>query len=159
MNYAEYIPTPAELVEIAARHRQEETDFHGIVLRELLDLGREIIAVQRQKVFVQEKQLAGAPRDIELRHHKDLTIPFERLARGIRAAILLHQKILDLLKPPPAEPTPDAKTDQPPDEIIAKACHGLAAGLGPNITIPDTGPRAAIETLRAHLAATVTGPP
>jgi hypothetical protein len=169
MNYAEYVPTPAEWFEIHTNHRLDELIGHEQLLHDLLAMGRELITVQKRKADVQSVQLAGDIRDIDLRRYQDLTIPFDRLARGIRMAIQLHQKILDLLIPSPVEPPSPAKTDQPtrpdglddvtrqpPEQIIAKACENLAAALDPNITLPDTGPRAALETLRAHLA-TLTG--
>jgi hypothetical protein len=160
MNYAEYVPTPAEWVEIETKNRLDQTCLHDQLLHDLLDLGREVIAVQKRKTHVQDFNLAGDIRAIDPRDHPDLTIPFDRLARAIRMAILLHQKILDLLKPPPAEPTPDqpahdrtADIPQRPDKIIVKACQDIAASLGPNFTIPDTGPWAAMEMLRTHLNA------
>jgi len=156
MDYTQYVPTQAEIAAVLARNCQDELDFHERVLHDLLELGRDIVNVTRQKALVQSKLLTRDPRDIELRHHKDLTIPFERLARGIRQAILLHEKILEQLKTSLAEPD---LSDQPPDQTIVKACQDLAAALGPNITIPDTSPHAALETLRAHLATIGAGPP
>jgi hypothetical protein len=183
MNYLEYVATPAEIAAVEDRNRRDETDFHGRVLHDLLALGRDIVNVQSQKAFIQGKHLARDPRDIELRQVQDLTVTFDRLARGIRMAILLHQKIMDLARTPvpdppdgaacgPAEPVPapspdgpihpgraDDVTRQPAARIIAKVAQDLTAGLGPRVT-PSQDPApttaAAIETLRTHLAA---GPP